>query len=259
MQKMRQSYPGGQSVLSLLWDHHPPRASKRNPRARGLMLLSVSTAVAVIAVLVCVVLVIRRSDPGRDVTTVESAPLLTTVSTLSAEPSAEISAETSAEISAETSAETFAEETRETDYSDPWIHVDTMEDAEKALGFGLEPPELVKDFEKPWINIAPDCSNLWVSYHQYAQEHDPMYYDKIITVGRSIYIVKYPCPDGSIFVSPETKQKLIKVDGHDVVLEMEGNEVIEADWAADGYAYSLSFENMGLTAYTVVSVISQTH
>lgn len=86
-----------------------------------------------------------------------------------------------------------------------------------------------------------------------------MYYNKIITVRRSISITKYPCPDGTFFVSPDAQQKLVKVDGSDVVLVMDGNEVISAEWAADGYAYDLSFENMGLTAYTVVPLISQTH
>lgn len=117
----------------------------------------------------------------------------------------------------------------------------------------------MQDFEAHWINAATDCSNLWVSYHKSSQEHDPMYYDKIITVTRSIYIIKYPCPDGSFSVSPEPKQQLIKVDGNDVVLEMDGYQVVGAEWAADGHAYNLTLENMDLTAYTVVPLIAQIH
>lgn len=202
--------------------------------------------IAVTAILVCILMVVNR--PSRNVAAKEAAPHESSVYTLPPETTAE-----------ETTLTEPAGETQQADDPDPWRHVDTMAEAEEILGFGLEAPEMVKDFEAPWINIAPDCSNLWVSYHQYTQEHDPMYYDKINTVGRSIYIVKYPCPDGAIFVSPESKQKLIKVDGNDVVLVMDGNEVVSAEWAADGYAYDLAFENMGLTAYTVVPLISQTH
>lgn len=232
-----------------------PGAQKTNSGAHRLVFTVVLSVILVIAVLVCIVMGIRRLAANKDVITTEAVPPQSTVSTLPPETTAEVT-ETSAEEIETTAA---SEETQKADASDPWCHVDTMEEAVKILGFGLEAPEMVKDFEAPWINVAPDCSNLWVSYHKYTQEHDTMYYDKIITVSRSIYIIKYPCPDGSIFVSPEHKQKLIKVDGNDVVLVMDGNEVVSAEWAADGYAYDLAFENMGLTAYSVVPLISQTH
>lgn len=216
-----------------------PGTRKASAGIRSLARKCVLPLILLIAVLVCVGMGIRRLARDRDAVKDETSPPQSTVSTLPPE--------------------TTVEETRTDPDSDPWIHVDTLEDAENILGFGLEAPEMVKDFEAPWVNVAPDCANLWVSYHKYTQEHDPMYYDKIITVGRSIYIIKSPCPDGSIFVSPEAKQKLIKVDGNDVVLVMDGYEVAAADWAADGYAYSLSFENMGLTAQTVVPLIAQIH
>ena len=76
-------------------------------------------------------------------------------------------------------------------------------------------------------------------------------------VDRSVYIVKYPCPDGVIFVSPDVKQKLIKIVDNDVILILNNTEVVEANWAADGYAYTVSFENMGLTAHSVAPILSQ--
>lgn len=224
-----------------------PGTRKANSSAHRLVFKAVLSTVLVIGVLVCIAIAIRRTAPDKSLNAAETQ---STVSTLPSETTAEAT---------ETETTTASEETQSTNNSDPWRHVDTMEEAERILGFGLEAPEIVKDFEAPWINVATSCSNLWASYHKYTQEHDPMYYDKIITVSRSIYIIKYPCPDGSIFVSPEHKQKLIKVDGNDVVLVMDGNEVVSAEWAADGYAYDLAFENMGLTAYSVVPLISQTH
>ena len=213
---------------------------------------TVLSVILVIAVLVCIAMVIRGAAPDKHPGAAETQ---STAATLPPETTAEAT-ET---IAKETETVSASEETQAADNSDPWCHVDSMEDAEKILGFGLEAPEIVKDFEAPWINVAPDCSNLWVSYHRYTQEHDPMYYDKIITVGRSIYIIKCPCPDGTVSVSPESKQKLIKVDGNDVVLVMNNTEVVEANWAADGYAYAVTFENMGLTAYSVVPILSQIH
>lgn len=229
-----------------------PGLRKANSGAHRLVFKVVLSVIVVIAVLVSIAMVIRRSAPEKQLSAAEPQ---SAASTLPPETTAEAT-ETTAEETASTAA---SEETLSSDNPDPWRHVDTMEEAEKILGFGLEAPEMVKDFEAPWISVATGSSNLWVSYHKYAQEHDPMYYDKIITVGRSIYIIKYPCPDGSIFVSPEAKQKLIQVDGNDVVLVMDGNEVVSAQWAAGGYAYDLSFENMGLTACSVVPLISQTH
>lgn len=225
-----------------------PGMRKKENGVRKLIFKAVLSTILVIAVLVCVVIGIRRSAAKKDAIPTEAVPPQTTVSTLPPETTGTVTESTEA-----------PEETQNADSSDPWLHVDTMEDAVEILGFGLEAPEIVKDFEAPWINVAPDCSNLWVSYHRYTQEHDPMYYDKIITVGRSIYIVKYPCPDGAFYVSPEVKQKLINAGGNDVVLVMNNTEVVEANWAADGYAYSITFENMGLTPYTVVPIIAQTH
>lgn len=224
----------------------PTDPGHRNAKkgARSLVFLSTLTLIAVIAALACVIMVIRQSD--RAVATEETAPPESTLSTLPPETT-------------ETEPNGATEETGASDPSGPWRHVDSMEEAEAILGFGLMAPDMVKDFEAPWINVAPDCLNLWASYRRYTEEHDPMYYDKIITVGHSIYIVKYPCPEGVVFVSPDNKQKLIQVDGNDVILTMDGVEVVGADWAAGGYAYSLSFENMGLTAYSVVPLISQTH
>ena len=62
-----------------------------------------------------------------------------------------------------------------------------------------------------------------------------------------------------VFVSPDAKQKLIKVDDNDVILILNNTEVVEANWATDGYAYTVSFENMGLTARSVAPILSQIH
>lgn len=230
-----------------------PEAQKTKAGVRGFGFKILLSLLLVAAVLVCVCIGFLLSAPGRNVVTEEAAPPQSTVSTLPPET-------TSAETESHLEETAFSEASEEILVdADPWRHVDTMEEAEEILGFGLEAPEIVKDFEAPWINVATDSSNLWVAYHKYTQGHDPMYYNKIITVRRSISITKYPCPDGTFFVSPDAQQKLVKVDGSDVVLVMDGNEVISAEWAADGYAYDLSFENMGLTAYTVVPLISQTH
>ena len=216
-----------------------PAGQRVKSGAQRLPVIIVLVLIFVIAVLVCILVALRHNAPEETAVSDKTAPPQSTVSTLPPET-------------------TTVEETRQIDDSAPWRHVDSMEEAQEILGFGLEAPEIVKDFGDPCINVAPDSSNLWASYHKYTQEHDPMYYDKIINVTRSIYIIKCPCPDGSIFVSDEAQRKLIKVNGHDVVLEMDGFEVVSADWAADGYAYTLSFENMGLTANTVVPIISQT-
>lgn len=220
-----------------------PAVQKVKSGVRHFPIMIVLTLILGSTVLACILMTLRHVRPDRTVVTTvaseETAPPQSTVSTLPPE--------------------TTVEETQTTDDSYPWRHVDSMEEAQAILGFGLEAPEIVKDFEAPWINVAPASSNLGASYYRYTQEHDPMYYDKIITVRRSIYIIKYPCPGGSIFVSDKAQRKLIKVDGHDVVLEMDGYEVVAAEWAADGYAYTLSFENMGLTASTVVPLIAQTH
>ena len=218
---------------------------KGNSGAHRIVFRIVLSVILVMAALACVAMVTRRTSPDENPGAVRT-------------PSIPVTLPTEATVEEAESVPTSGE-TQSADDSDPWRHVDTMEETEKILGFGLEAPEMVKDFEPPWINVAVDCSNLWVSYHKYTQEHDPMYYDKIITVGRSVSIIKYPCPEGTVFVSAASSQKLIQVDGNDVVLEMDGNEVVSAQWAADGYAYDLSFENMGLTAYSVVPVISQVH
>lgn len=217
-----------------------PVGQKGKSGVRNLPFIIVLVLILALAALVCILVALRHDRLDREAVFAESVPAQSTISTLPPETAT-------------------IEETQKTDDSDPWRHVDSMEEAQTILGFGLEAPEIAKDFEVPWINVAPDSSNLWASYHRYTQEHDPMYYDRIITVSRSISIIKYPCPDGSFFVSTETQQKLIKVDSHDVVLEMDGYEVVAAEWAADGYAYRLSFENMGLTASTVVPIVAQTH
>ena len=250
--KCRKTIPDDSVYCPYCGEPTDPGTRKASSGAHRLVCKVVLSVIVVIAALAGIAMVIRWPAPEKQLSTAETQ---STVSTLPPDTTAEVT-ETTVEAT-ETAA--VSEETQSTDDPDPWRHVDTMEQAEKILGFGLEAPEMVKEFEAPWINVATGCSNLWVSYHKYTQEHDPMYYDRIITVGRSIYIVKYPCPDGSIFVSPESKQKLIQVDGNDVVLVMDGNEVVSAQWAADGYAYDLSFENMGLTAYSVVPLISQTH
>lgn len=246
--KCGKSIPGDSLFCPYCGVPTDPETRTAKNGVRSLIFKIMLPLILVLAVLVCVIMVVKLSGPGRNDTAEEAAPPQSTLSTLSPETAAE-----------ETEPAETVEGTWVTDDSDPWIHVDTMEEAEAALGFGLEGPEMVADFEEPWINIAPDCSNLWVSYHKYTPEHDPMYYDKIITVGRHIYIVKYPCTDGLYYVSSGGDEKLIQVDGNDVVLVMENNEVVEANWAADGYAYTASFENTGLTAYTVVPVISQIH
>lgn len=48
-------------------------------------------------------------------------------------------------------------------------------------------------------------------------------------------------------------------DNNDVILILNNTEVVEANWAADGYAYTVSFENMGLTARSVAPILSQIH
>lgn len=218
---------------------------KGNSGAHRIVFRIVLPVILVMVALACVAMVTRRTSPDENPGAVRT-------------PSIPVTLPTEATVEEAETVPTSGE-TQSAGDSDPWRHVDTMEEAEKILGFGLEAPEMVKNFEPPWINVAVDCSNLWVSYHKYTQEHDPMYYNKIITVGRSVYIIKYPCPEGTVFVSAASSQKLIHVDGNDVVLEMDGNEVVSARWSADGYAYDLSFENMGLTAYSVVPVISQVH
>lgn len=211
--------------------------------ARSLLFLGALTLFAVLAVLVCVLMAIRPAS-GDGAAGVSVSP--------------ERSQSALPPETTQATAEPAIEDTGAAAPSAPWHRVDSLEAAEEALGFGLAVPDVVKDFQEPYINIAPDNLNLWVSYHRYTEEHDPMYFDKIITVSHSIYIVKSPCPDGVVDVSSDNKQTLIQVDGNDVVLTLDGVEVVGADWAAGGYAYSLTFENMGLTTYSVVPLISQT-
>lgn len=148
------------------------------------------------------------------------------------------------------------EPTQETEVYDPWISCNSLQEAEEALGFGLELPEIIKDFEDPCINIAQDSSNLWVIFRKYTSEHDPKYYDNIITVSKMISIQKYPSYGAPYYDAADYDTKLVNIDGRDIVLLLDNREVVEADWVADGFGYSVIFENCGLTAYTVVPVLA---
>lgn len=142
---------------------------------------------------------------------------------------------------------------------DPWTSCNSLQEAEEALGFGLELPEMVKDFEAPHVNIAQDSSNLWVIFRKYTLEHDPKYYDNIITVSKMISIQKYPSCGAPYYDAADYDTKLVNIDGRDVVLLLDNQEVVKAHWVADGFGYSVIFENCGLTAYTVVPVITSIH
>lgn len=148
------------------------------------------------------------------------------------------------------------EPTSEAAVDDLWTSCNSLKEAEEALGFGLELPEITKDFDDPCINIAQDSSNLWIVFRKDTPEHDPKYYDHIITVSKMISIQKYPSFGAPDYDPADYVTKLVNIDGRDVVLLLDNREVVEADWVADGFGYSVIFENCGLTAYAVVPVLA---
>lgn len=211
-------------------------------------------AVVVIAVAVCGFLGIKALTSGND------APVENIVSTVPpvTEPEAtepEVTEPEATEPEVPETAETKDPIQEELD-SNPWVAYDSMEEAEEVLGFGLEFPEMAKEFELCRINVVQKHSNLWVIFRKEAFERDPNYYDKIISVSKMISIQKFPSYGTPYFDAEEYDTQLVNIDGRDVVLLLDNREVVEADWVADGFGYCVIFENCGLSAYTVIPVIA---
>ena len=207
----------------------------------------------VFLLVVCALLGIQAlKGNARDVRVQSSASTVppTTVPETAGEPETTEASET-AVVSA-----TAEDAGQETD-ADPWIPCADLSEAEKLLGFGLELPEIVKDFDDPYVNAAPGCSNLWVIFRKDVLEHDPQYYSNVITVSKMISVQKYPSFGSPLYDASEYDTKLVKIGSTDVVLLLDNREVVEADWVEGEYGYSVIFENCGLTANTVVPVIAQ--
>lgn len=152
-----------------------------------------------------------------------------------------------------------AEPTQEEPDYDPWVSYASMEEAEEILGFGLELPEMVNDFDLRIINVAQNPSNLWVVFRKDAFERDPNREDKTIAVSKMISIQKYP-DFGKLIYDPEGYDtQLVTIGGSEVVLLSDNREVAEAYWIADGFGYCVIFENCGLSADTVIPVIAAIH
>lgn len=168
------------------------------------------------------------------------------------------------EYAASAPSETAASESSAPDlgdvYGEDWIwkRYDSREEAEAAVGITLEAPLFGKEEYATYLsNKGQESIRIW--YLNVVEEGNSIRTEEII-VRKQHHGVK---PEGSIPIEEReaerdtSREKTIQVNGNDVVLTMDGDNVASADWSVGIYDYALKIKGMDLTAEDAAAYIAQ--
>lgn len=175
------------------------------------------------------------------------------------------------EYAASAPSETAASESSAPDlgdvYGENWIWkwYDSREEAEAAVGITLEAPLFGKEEYATYLsNKGQESIRIW--YLNVVEEGNSVRTEEII-VRKQHHGVKpegsIPIPEGSIPIEEReaerdtSREKTIRVNGNDVVLTMDGDNVASADWSVGIYDYALEIKGMDFTAEDAADYIAQ--
>lgn len=168
--------------------------------------------------------------------------------------------EYAASVPSETAASESGAPDLEDVYGEDWIwkRYDSKEEAEAAAGITLEAPLFGKEEYATYLsNKGQESIRIW--YLNVVEEGNSVRSEEII-VRKQHHGVK---PEGNIPIEEReaerdpSREKIIQVNGNDVVLTMDGDNVASADWSVGICDYALEVKGIDLTAEDAAAYIAQ--